>query len=121
MTAPSVPTTPLCPEFTVCGQITVADVALFAKQGFRSIINNRPDGEGGPDQPRSADIQAAAEAIGLRYVHFPVVNLMISPEQVRQYQDMCASLPHPIVAFCRSGGRASALFQACGGQVGCAA
>lgn len=116
----SIPTTPLCPEFTVCGQISLADVAVLAKQGYRSIINNRPDGEGGPDQPRSAEIEAAAKALGMRYVHFPVPNLMISPAQVSQYQALCADLPHPIVAFCRSGGRASAFFQACGGQVGCA-
>ena len=43
----SVQTSQLCPEFTVCGQISVADVAVFARQGYRSIINNRPDGEGG--------------------------------------------------------------------------
>ena len=116
----SVPTTQLCPEFTVCGQITLDDVATLARQGYRSIINNRPDGEGGPDQPRSADLQAAAESLGLRYVHFPVPNLMLSAEQVAAYKAQCAALPHPIVAFCRSGGRASALFQACGGQVGCA-
>ncbi|MDE2402648.1 MAG: TIGR01244 family phosphatase [Burkholderiales bacterium] len=114
----SVPTTSLCPEFTVCGQISVADVAVLARQGYRSIINNRPDGEGGPDQPSSAQIQAAAEALGLRYVHFPVPNLMISQAQLDEYQRTCADLPHPMVAFCRSGGRASALFQGCGGQVG---
>ncbi len=114
----SIPTTTLCPEFTVCGQISVADVAVLARQGFRSIINNRPDGEGGPDQPRSAEIQAAAEAHGLHYVHHPVPNLMLSPTQVAEYQRLCAELPHPMVGFCRSGGRATALFQACGGQVG---
>lgn len=116
----SVSTSSLCPEFTVCGQISVNDVAVLARQGFRSIINNRPDGEGGPGQPTSAQIQAAAEAAGLRYVYFPVASLMISPEKVDEYQRQCADLPHPVVAFCRSGGRASALFQACGGQVGCA-
>jgi len=114
----SVPTNPITPDFTVCGQISLADVAVLARKGFRSIINNRPDGEGGPDQPLSAEIQAAAEALGLRYVHYPVPNLMLSAQQVAQYQQACEALPHPIVAFCRSGGRASALFQASGGQVG---
>lgn len=114
----SVPTTALCPEFTVCGQISVADVAVFARQGYKSIINNRPDGEGGPEQPRSADIEAAAKAHGLRYVHVPVPSPMLTPTQVEAYRHACADLPHPVVAFCRSGGRASAFFQACGGQVG---
>ncbi len=114
----SVPLSPLFPEFTVCGQISVSDVASLAKQGFRSIINNRPDGEGGPDQPLSADIEAAAKANGMAYEHYPIPHLMLNPAQVAQYQDQCAHLPHPVVAFCRSGGRAAALFQACGGEVG---
>jgi uncharacterized protein (TIGR01244 family) len=114
----SVSATALRPEFTVCGQITIADVAELASGGFRSIINNRPDGEGGPDQLRSADIEAAALVHGLRYVHFPIPNLVLTPECVAQYQALCADLPHPIAAFCRSGARASALFQACGGNVG---
>ncbi len=114
----SVPTTALCPEFTVCGQISIADVAILAKQGYMSIINNRPDGEDGPSQPRSADIEAAAHALGMHYVHFPVNSPMLSAAQVEGYRQACADLPHPVLAFCRSGGRASAFFQACGGQVG---
>ena len=114
----SVSPQPLCPEFSVCGQIAVADVAHFAEQGVRSIINNRPDGEGGPTQPTSAQIEAAARAAGLRYVHFPVSSPVLTPEQVQGYHRLCADLPHPIVAFCRSGARAAAFFQACGGRVG---
>lgn len=114
----SVRTNQLCPEFTVCGQISVADVALLAQQGYRSIINNRPDGEGGPSQPTSAQVEAAAKAAGMAYVHFPVASLMISPQQVSQYHALCADLPHPIVAFCAAGGRANALFQATGCRVG---
>jgi uncharacterized protein (TIGR01244 family) len=111
--------TPLCPEFTVCGQITVADVAHLAAQGFRSIINNRPDGEGGPEQPLSAQIEAAAKAAGLAYVHFPIGSPMDATMKAQAYQNACAALPHPVVAFCRSGGRAAALFQATGGAIGC--
>ena len=114
----SVPTTTLCPEFTVCGQISIADVAVLAKRGYKSIINNRPDGEGGPTQPRSAEIEAAAKANGMHYVHVPVPSPMLSAAQVEAYRNACADLPHPLVAFCRSGGRASAFFQACGGKVG---
>ena len=40
--------------------------------------------------------------------------------QAQAYQQACAALPHPVVAFCRSGARATALYQACGCQVGCA-
>ncbi len=115
----SVPLTSLCPEFTVCGQINVADVAKLAAKGFKSIINNRPDGEDGPNQPRSAEIEAAAKAAGMAYVHFPIHSPMEAAMKAQAYQAACAALPHPVVAFCRSGGRASALFQATGGAVGC--
>ncbi len=114
----SVPLTALRPEFTVCGQIQLSDVAKLAAQGYRSIINNRPDGEDGPSQPRSADIEAEARAHGMAYVHFPIHSPMEAALKAEAYQAACAALPHPVVAFCRSGGRASALFQASGGQVG---
>lgn len=114
----SVNPSPMCPEFSVCGQIRVADVPLLAQQGYRAIINNRPDGEDGPDQPTSADIEAAALAHGMAYVHFPIHTMMVSPSVAKAYQDACAALPHPVVAFCRSGGRSAALFQACDGRVG---
>ena len=50
-------------QFGTLGQITPDDVAQIARQGYKSIINNRPDGEGGPDQPKNADIQAEAERL----------------------------------------------------------
>ena len=97
---------------------TQADVAVLARQGYRSIINNRPDGEGGPDQPTSVDLEAAAKAAGLAYVYFPVATMMVTPAQVTRYQALCADLPHPIAAFCAAGGRANVLFQAVGCRVG---
>ena len=39
------------PNFGTAGQIEPTDVAEIAKQGYKSIINNRPDGEEGPEQP----------------------------------------------------------------------
>ncbi|NDH83062.1 MAG: TIGR01244 family phosphatase, partial [Burkholderiaceae bacterium] len=39
------------PNFGTAGQIEPSDVDQIAKQGYRSIINNRPDGEEGPEQP----------------------------------------------------------------------
>ena len=99
-------------------QILPEHIALIKAQGFKTIINNRPDGEGGPSQPTSAQIEAAAKAAGLAYVHFPVATMMVSPQQVMRYQALCADLPHPIVAFCAAGGRANVLFQAVGCRVG---
>ncbi len=37
--------------FAVSAQLTVDDVPGVAAQGFTTLINNRPDGEGGSAQP----------------------------------------------------------------------
>ncbi len=59
---------------TVCaaGQLDPAAMAWAAANGFKSVINNRPDFEHGPDQPTSAAIAEAAQAAGLQYAFLPV-------------------------------------------------
>ena len=44
----------LSDEYAVSAQLHPEDVATVAAAGYRSILNNRPDFEGGPDQPTSA-------------------------------------------------------------------
>ena len=48
------------------GQIWPADLPVIAAHGFKTVINNRPDGEGGPSQPASAQLQHAADLSRLR-------------------------------------------------------
>jgi len=55
------------------GQIGPEHVDQVVEKGFKSIINNRPDMEGGPEQPTSAQIEEAARQAGLDYVYQPVV------------------------------------------------
>jgi len=90
-------------DFTTAPQISVADVAEAARQGFRTIINNRPDGEQ-PDQPSSAEIEAAAKAAGLAYHYVPVAGGP-TPEQVEAVKQIIAEAETPVLAFCRSGTR----------------
>lgn len=90
-------------DFTTSPQISVTDVQEAARQGFRTIINNRPDGES-PDQPSSQEIEAAARAAGLAYHHIPVVGGP-TPDQVAQMQAVLAEAEAPVLAFCRSGTR----------------
>ena len=49
-------------QVSFAGQLFPEHMAEVASRWFRSVINNRPDGEGGPEQPSSADIEAAARA-----------------------------------------------------------
>jgi uncharacterized protein (TIGR01244 family) len=99
-------------DVCVTGQLEPAAMAWAAQAGFRSVINNRPDFEGGPDQPTSAAIEAAARAAGLAYAHLPVTPAVQTPEQIAAFARLLADLPRPILAFCRSGARSGKLYQA---------
>lgn len=90
-------------DLSVAPQITVADVAEAARQGFRTIVNNRPDGED-PTQAQGPEIEAAAKAAGLAYVALPVVGGP-TPDQVAQTADLLESCEKPVLAYCRSGTR----------------
>jgi uncharacterized protein (TIGR01244 family) len=91
------------PAIAVAPQISAADVAQAAKDGFSLIINNRPDGEE-MGQPDGAQIEAAARAAGLGYVHIPVRG-MPTRDQVDQTAAAIAAAEGPALLFCRSGTR----------------
>src|SRR3977135_2326306 len=96
---------PLSPDLSVAPQLGPDAMAPLAQAGFKSVINNRPDFEGGPDQPTSAQIEAAAHAAGLVSRCLPVAPNFQSPEEIARFAELLANLPHPIVAFCRTGTR----------------
>jgi len=90
-------------------------MAEVARAGFRSVVNNRPDFEYGPDQPTNAAIEAAARAAGLSYAFLPVQSSYQSPEEISRFGELLSSLPKPILAFCRSGARSGRLFRSATG------
>ena len=102
-------------DVCVAGQLDPAAMQAAADAGFKSVVNNRPDYEGGPDQPTSAQIEAAARAAGLDYAYLPVSPAVQTPEQIAQFAQLVASLPRPILAFCRSGARSTKLYRAATG------
>ena len=97
--------------YSVTAQITPADVGLAAAQGFKSIINNRPDMEGGIEQPTSESIASAAREAGMGYAYIPVVSGSYGPEDVAAMRHALSTLPEPILGFCRSGVRAGKMFE----------
>lgn len=111
-TSPDRPTTERIDDGVfVCAQLTPADMPALAAAGFRAVINNRPDSEGGAGQPTSAALEAAATAAGLAYSHLPVPPAGHSTDDGRQMAERVARLPKPLVAFCRSGRRSQALYR----------
>ena len=100
------------PDLCVAGQLDAAAMAWAAAHGFRSVINNRPDFEGGPAQPTNASIEAAAHDAGLAFAFLPVSPGAHSPQEIARMAELVTTLPRPILAFCRSGARSARLYLA---------
>jgi uncharacterized protein (TIGR01244 family) len=90
-------------SLSVSPQIAVEDLDRAAREGFVLVINNRPDDEE-PGQPSSAQIEAAAKAAGLDYVHVPVRGGP-THDQVEDVRRAVEGAEGPVLAFCRSGTR----------------
>ncbi|MEO8999003.1 MAG: TIGR01244 family sulfur transferase [Rhodanobacter sp.] len=99
----------LTEQLSVAAQIAPEDIAELATAGFRSLINNRPDGEA-DDQPASALLAAAAASHGLDYRYLPVVSGQVSEQNAVDFSVALRSLPAPVLAFCRTGTRCCTLW-----------
>jgi len=111
----AIPINPLSDDFAVAPQLSAQDMAAVAEAGFKSVIINRPDFEGGPDQPASADVMAAAQAAGLRVEYQPVVSGAMTADDVARFGQLLQELPGPVLAYCRSGSRCTTLYRAAKG------
>ncbi|MBH1987723.1 MAG: TIGR01244 family phosphatase [Burkholderiales bacterium] len=106
----SVSLQPIAEDVYAAPQLTPEAMAAAAEAGFKSVLNNRPDFEGGPEQPTSASIEAAALAAGLQYAHLPVSGGYQSPQEIARCAELLKTLPRPLLMFCRSGARSSRLY-----------
>ena len=99
----------LSPTTSVAPQILPSEVAELAARGFRTIVNNRPDGES-PDQPSNLEIEAAARECGIACYFLPVISGHITVEAVDAFRSLLTKAEAPIPAFCRSGTRCTVLW-----------
>ena len=106
----SLPLRQVAADVCVAPQLSPESMAEAARAGFRSVVNNRPDFEYGPDQPTNAEIETAAHAAGLEYRFLPVGPSSQTPEQIAAFAHLLEELPRPLLAFCRSGNRSANLF-----------
>ena len=100
---------PINPSLAVTAQITVSDVAAVAAAGYKTIICNRPDGEA-PDQTPFSAIKSAAETAGLSAHYLPTITGQVSDADGRAFGEIMASVPHPVLAYCRSGTRSATMW-----------
>lgn len=91
--------------FYASPQITVAEVAGIAADGFDLIINNRPDGEEA-GQPAAADIEAAARQAGIAYVYIPIGRDGVSAADLDRFDEASESRKK-VLGFCRTGTRST--------------
>ncbi len=73
-------------QVSITGQITPDQIPMIAENGFKTIINNRPDGEE-PGQPTSADIEAAAKKAGLAYKEVSFAGSDLNQNHVEEFAD----------------------------------
>ena len=99
----------LSDKLFVSGQLASSEVAEAAAAGFRSIIVNRPDGEG-EEQPTFSEIEAAARAAGMEARYLPVEIGMAGPDDAAAFGLLMDELPKPVLGFCRSGARTTTLW-----------
>ena len=100
----------LGPQVYVSGQLFEHDVRLMAKQGVRSIMNNRPDGES-LGQPLSADLAKTAEELGMTFLHLPIDPRAITKQVVEEFAKARDELERPLLIFCRSGARSTTVWE----------
>ena len=96
-------------QISVAPQVKPEDMADFAQQGFRSVICNRPDGEGA-DQPSFEEIEAAAGKLGMEARYLPIVAGKVGDTDAEEFGRLMESLPKPILAYCRTGTRSATLW-----------
>jgi uncharacterized protein (TIGR01244 family) len=100
--------TKLSETFSVAGQIFPDDVADIAAAGFKTIICNRPDGEG-MDQADFALVEGAAKQQGIAIHYVPVVAGMMTMDDVVGFDGAMEEAVEPVLAYCRSGARSTQL------------
>ncbi len=108
----SIPINVMTSEFAVAPQLGPDDMAAVAAAGYKSVLINRPDFEGGPSQPTAQAVAAAAHTAGLQVVYQPVVSGAMTQADVTQFAELLKTLPAPLLAYCRSGTRCAMLYRA---------
>ncbi|HRA30220.1 MAG TPA: sulfur transferase domain-containing protein, partial [Acinetobacter johnsonii] len=99
----------LSPQLSVSGEMTQDKFQQLIKQGFKSVIVNRPDQEQG-NTVRVDQLRNIAEQSKVSVIYQPVTSSKISETDVVEFAKYYNELPKPILMVCKSGARSSLLF-----------
>lgn len=100
---------PLSENLTVSGQLDNKTFQLLLKQGFKSVIVNRPDQEMGNNISVS-QLRNIAEQSHVSVIYQPIENGKITQTDIIEFSKYYNELPKPILMICKSGQRSSELF-----------
>ncbi len=100
----------LTEKLYISPQISPADTAEAAKLGIRSVICNRPDGEE-PGQPTAQQAATWLADAGIQsFHHQPVAAPQASADDARHFTAQLEAADGAVLAYCRTGTRASLLW-----------
>ena len=92
-------------------QASPEDMVLVAKQGFVSVMNNRPDFEHDANQPTAQSVADAAHVAGMDFYNLPFSASRVTPELLVQFAQVVGQAKKPILLYCRSGARSTAIYR----------
>jgi uncharacterized protein (TIGR01244 family) len=95
---------PVTETLAVASQIDLADIAEIARLGYRTLINNRPDGEEAGQLTADAARQKA-EAAGIAYHYLPFTAATLTAADIAAFDNLLHGAEGPVLAHCRSGTR----------------
>jgi uncharacterized protein (TIGR01244 family) len=99
----------ITPDYAVSPQIEPGDLPAIKAAGYVTVIDNRPDGEI-PPHLHTAEMQRAAEALGLTFVANPVISGALTLANVTTQGEAIAASSGPVLAYCASGNRSSVVW-----------
>ncbi|NNG72216.1 TIGR01244 family phosphatase [Rhizobium laguerreae] len=101
--------TTISEKLCVSPQPSVEDIRSLRGQGFKTLINNRPDNED-TSQPNTRVERQEAKHCDLSYAFIPVTADTITEADVRAFQRAVDESDGPVLAHCQTGRRALNLY-----------
>ena len=90
---------------TAAGQPDEAGFQVFADAGYTTVIDMRAE-----DEDRGLDEPAFVEALGMRYVWFPIASEDdVSFDRARELDELLQRYPGPVLVHCTSSNRVGAM------------
>ena len=89
------------------GQPTGEQLQVLAEEGYKTVIDLRPDSE-----PRGYDEIGAAKANGLTYVNIPVAGATLDKAAIDRFVAELDKAERPVIVHCASSNRVGALYYA---------